>query len=69
LISAELIVRSDRIDRTFGLANATIDTYLRIDDKEVRALMKAINGTDCHAISVFALDAAFGDNVRHRFPL
>jgi hypothetical protein len=36
-----------------------------VDDQHVFALVEAIDGADLDAISIFALDAVFSDDVGH----
>jgi hypothetical protein len=38
-----------------------------MDDEEVRAFVEGFRGADFDAIGVFAIDAVFGDHVRHCF--
>ena len=51
------------------LTHTTIDTFIRVDDQHVFALVEAIDGAHFHAIHIFALDAVFGDDVGHDGPL
>src|SRR4029453_1626589 len=53
----------DCLDRAFRLAHAAIDTFVRMDDKHVLTLVKAIDGADLHAVHQFALDATLVDDV------
>jgi hypothetical protein len=63
LLSARFGIRLDRLDRTFRLAHAAIDAFVRMDDEHVLTLVEAIDGADLHAIHQFALDATLVDNV------
>jgi hypothetical protein len=38
-----------------------------MNDEEVRPFVEGLRGADFHAIGVFAVDAVFGDHVRHCF--
>src|SRR3954452_12317529 len=58
-------VGQDRLGRTFGLADAAIDAFGRIDDEHVLALVEAIDGADLDAVHIFAADAGIGDDVGH----
>src|SRR6516165_9598888 len=40
LLESRLSVRLDRINRAFRLANTAIDTFIRVDDKHVLALIE-----------------------------
>jgi hypothetical protein len=53
----------DRIDRTFGLAHPAIDTFVRVDDEHVLALVEAVHGTHLDAVQEFAANAALVDDV------
>jgi hypothetical protein len=63
LFHARFCVRLYRIDRTFGLAHAAIDAFIRMDDEHVLTLVKAIHGADFHAIHQLAFDAALVDDI------
>jgi hypothetical protein len=56
-------VRLYRIDRTFGLAHAAIDTLIGVDNEHVLALVKAIYGADLHTIHQLTFDAALVDDI------
>src|SRR6266496_3002405 len=56
----------DRVHRTLGDAHRAIDAFVRVDHQHVRPLVEAIDGADIDAVGVFALDAAFHDDVGHR---
>jgi hypothetical protein len=62
---AGLGIRLDRFDGAFGLANPTVDAFIRVDDQHVLALVKAIHGADFDAIHVFAFDAIVVDDIGH----
>jgi hypothetical protein len=55
----------NRVDRTFWNAYSAVNAFIRVNCEEIRAFAKAIDGTHIYTISVFTLDAGFGDNVRH----
>src|SRR6187401_3472306 len=65
LLEAGLRVRLDRFDRTFRLAHAAIDAFVRMDHEHVLALVEAIHGAHGYAIHQLALDAAVIDDVGH----
>ena len=58
-----LDISHDGIDGTFRLTNATVDTFVRMDDEHIFALIEAVHGADLHAIHQLALDAALVDDV------
>src|ERR1700735_1693997 len=60
-----LSIRLDRLGRAFGLAYAAIDALVGVDDQHVLAFVEAIDGTDFHAVHVFALDTIFRYYVCH----
>ena len=53
----------DRVDRTFRLADPTIDAFVRVDDEHVLALVEAVHGAHFDAVHGFAANAALVDNV------
>jgi len=61
-----LSIRLNGVHRAFRLANPAIDALVRMDHEHILALVKAVYGTDLDAVSVFALDTDFGDDVSHR---
>jgi hypothetical protein len=48
-----------------GSQTPQIDAFVRLDSENVVPLVETIDGTDLHAVGVFALDAGFGDDKRH----
>jgi hypothetical protein len=58
-------IRLDRFSRAFGLTDAAVDAFIRVDDQHVLAFIETVDGTDFDAVHVFALDAVFGDNIGH----
>ena len=67
-LMAGLSVGFDRIHWAFGLADAAIDAFVGMNDEHILAFVKTVNRTDLHAVHVFALNAVFIDDVRHRKP-
>src|SRR5712691_7372925 len=45
LLKPWLGVRLDRLDRAFGLADAAIDAFVRVDDEHVFAFVEAVHRT------------------------
>jgi hypothetical protein len=65
LFESLLGVGPDRLGGAFGLANATINAFVRVNDEHVLALIETVDRTDFDAIHVFALDAIFQDHIGH----
>src|SRR5262249_33736981 len=55
----------DRLGRADRLARAAIDALVGVDYQEVHGLVETVDRADLHAISVLALDAWVGNDVRH----
>ena len=53
----------DGIDGTFRFADATVDAFVRVDDKHILALVEAVYGAHGDAVHGFAANAAIFDNV------
>src|SRR4029077_16298614 len=53
----------DGIDGTLRLANATVDTFVRMDDEHILALVEAVHGAHCNAVHGFAANTAIVDDV------
>jgi hypothetical protein len=58
-----LDISHDGIDGTFRLTNATVDTFVRMDDEHIFALIEAVHGTHCNAVRGFAANTAIVDDV------
>jgi len=65
LVCGHVILGENGFGRTLSHTQGTIDAFVRVDDQKIRAFTKAINGTNIYAISIFTLDAIFGDDVSH----
>ena len=65
LFESRLRIRLDRINRAFGLANTTIDAFVRMDDEHVLTLVEAVHWTHLDTVSVLAADTALVDDVGH----
>jgi hypothetical protein len=65
LLRRDFFFPDDRADRTLRHAYRTVDAFIRIDDEEIGAFQKTLHRTNIHAIGVFALDAASGNNKCH----
>jgi short subunit fatty acids transporter len=53
----------------FGLAYATINTFIRMNNQHVFTLIKAIHRTYFYAIHIFAINTFIGYNISHAYPL
>ena len=62
----DVLLVVDRAHRAFGDADGAVDAFVRVDDEEVRALAKRIDGAHVDAVGVLAVDAGFGDDEGHR---
>src|SRR5204862_2737146 len=60
-------IRLDRVHRAFGLTDAAIDAFVRMNDEHVLALVETVYGAYFDAIHVFASNAAIVDDVGHGF--
>jgi hypothetical protein len=58
-------VRLNCLCRALGLADATVDAFIRMNHKHVLALVEAIYRADFDAVHVFAFDAVFDDDIGH----
>ena len=63
LLGPRLGVGLDRLDRAFRLANPAIDTFVRMNDQHVLALVETIHGADFHTIHQLTFDAALIDYI------
>src|ERR1700687_1726980 len=60
-----LRVDLDRVGRTFRFAYTAVDAFVGVYHQHVVPLVKAVDGAHLDAVGVFALDASFGDDIRH----
>src|SRR5690242_19632593 len=67
LVRRHVVFGEDRFHGTFGYAQRAVDALVGIDDQKIRSLAEAVDRTDVDAVRVFAADAAFGNDVGHRF--
>jgi hypothetical protein len=58
-----LDISLDGIEGTFRLANATVDTFIRMDDEHILALVEAVHGAHCNAVHGFAANTPIVDDV------
>ena len=65
LLETRLGVGLDGIGGTFRLAHTAVDTFVRMDDQHVLALVEAVYRADLNAIGILAFDAGFSDDVSH----
>jgi hypothetical protein len=55
------------IGGTFWNTDCAVNTFVGVDDQEVRALTEAVDGAYVYAIRKFALDTVFSHDVSHGF--
>src|SRR5262249_53682785 len=60
-----LAIWNDRLNWAFRLTYSAIDTFIGVNSQHVLTLIETVNGTDLHAIHIFAADARFCDNISH----
>ena len=58
----------NRLNRAFCNAQRAIDTFIRVDHQKIWAFAETIDGANIHAVGMFALDAALGNDVSHGNP-
>ena len=66
LAFGEIILCIDSINRAFRFTQTAVNTFFRVDNKEVRPLMETVDGAYFDAIGKFALDTRFGNDVSQR---
>ena len=66
LALGEVILCIDSINRAFGFTQTAVNTFFRVDNEEVRSLMKTVDGTHFDAVGKFAFNARFGNDVSQR---
>jgi hypothetical protein len=59
------VLGEDRLNGTFGLARATVDTLFRVDYEHAADLVDAVHGADVDTRSILHVNARFGDDVCH----
>ena len=64
-VEATLGIWLDRLSRTFRLADAAIDAFVRMDDEHILAFVEAVYRTYFDAVHVLALDAVVRDDIGH----
>jgi hypothetical protein len=65
LFDAGFGIGLNSFDRAFGLADAAIDAFVRVDDQHILALVETVHGADFNAVHVFAFDAIVVDDIGH----
>jgi hypothetical protein len=64
-LSARVGVRLDGVDWALRFAYPAIDALVWMYDEHILALIEAVYGANLNAVSVFAPDASFVDDVSH----
>jgi hypothetical protein len=55
----------DRLDGAFRHAGFAVNALFRMDVEHRLPLVEALDGADDDAVSVFAVEAGLGDDMRH----
>jgi hypothetical protein len=58
-------IREYRFRRTFRNADATVDTFIRMNDEHVFTHIEAVDGANLDTVLIFALDAIIGHDMGH----
>jgi len=66
LAIGDFIFRNNGFDRTFWLTEGAINAFFGVDNEEIGAFVKAIDGANINAIRVFALDTSFENDKSHK---
>lgn len=64
-LSGKIVFVKNCLNRAFRDACFTINALIRMNVKDLVSFIKAFDGADHHAISVFASKTRFSDDVRH----
>ena len=65
VFQAGFSVRFDSFGGAFGFAHAAGYALVRVDDEKVLSLIKTVDRTNFHTVSVFAFHAIVGDDISH----
>jgi hypothetical protein len=65
VILGDIGVGEDSLNGTFGNTGVAIDAGIRIDIEAVGQFVKRLDGADCGAVSVLAIDTRFRDYIGH----
>jgi hypothetical protein len=60
-----IVLMEDRFYGTFRNAGFAVDAFIGIDEQHGLIFVEALDGTNDHAIGVFAVITWFADDVRH----
>jgi hypothetical protein len=61
----QIIFGKNRFSRALGYTQRTVDTFIRIDDKKIRAFTKTVNRTHIDTVGEFTFNTAFRNDIRH----
>src|SRR5688500_17521233 len=67
-VRRHILLREDGRDRALGLARATVDALVRMNEQLIRSFVDAVHRADVDARPVLRPDARFGDHIRHGVP-
>jgi len=62
----QVVGMENRSDRAFWNTRFAVDAFFRIDEQNGFTFVEALDWTDDHAVSVFAVEAWFGYDMSHR---
>ena len=65
----QFIIRIDRLRRSDRNACVAIDAFVWMNYQEVRTFIETVHWADFYAVSVFAIDTGFGNDVGHGRPV
>ena len=65
LIFRKIIFFKYGIGRALHRAEVAVDTFIRVDDEEIRSFIKAVYRTDFHTVGVFAKNAVLCNDKGH----
>jgi hypothetical protein len=61
----DVFLWENRGHRTFWLASATVDAFVRVDVKLILALVDAVDRTDIYTGAILHPNACFDDHISH----
>ena len=64
-ILGNVVLVEDCFDGAFGNARFAVNAFVGVNVNDLVAFVKTFDGTDNHAIRVFASETGFADNVCH----
>ena len=65
IFKVRLSIGLDRFRRTFRLADAAVNAFVRVNDQHILPFVEAIDRAYDHAVGIFAVEAGLGDDMSH----